>query len=43
MSKLRGAIQYAHLAPENLRDTVLKLDEKINTNLRHPQKEKDSQ
>ena len=35
--------RYAHLAPENLRDAVLKLDEKINTNLRHSQKEKDSQ
>jgi integrase len=27
--------RYAHLAPENLRNTVLKLDEKIDTNLRH--------
>jgi integrase len=31
--------RYAHLAPENLRNAVLKLDEKINTNLRHSQKE----
>jgi hypothetical protein len=35
--------RYAHLAPENLREAVLKLDEKTNTNLIHPQKEKDSQ
>ena len=35
--------RYAHLAPENLRDAVLKLDQKTNTNLRHPQKERDSQ
>jgi integrase len=31
--------RYAHLAPENLRNAVLRLDEKINTNLRHSQKE----
>ena len=31
--------RYSHLAPENLRDAVLKLDEKINTNLRHSVKE----
>ncbi len=30
--------RYAHLAPKNLRDAVLKLDEKINTNLRHSEK-----
>ncbi|MGZ3536265.1 MAG: site-specific integrase, partial [Thermodesulfobacteriota bacterium] len=31
--------RYSHLAPENLRNAVLKLDEKINTNLRHSDKE----
>jgi integrase len=33
------AQRYAHLAPENLRNAVLKLDEKINTNLRHSEEE----
>ena len=35
--------RYAHLAPENLRDAVLKLDKKINTNLRHSEKEASGQ
>jgi site-specific recombinase XerD len=35
--------RYAHLAPENLRNAILKLDEKINTNLRHSQKEVERQ
>jgi integrase len=35
--------RYSHLAPENLRNAVLKLDEKINTNLRHCEKERVNQ
>ncbi len=31
--------RYAHLSPKNLRDAVLKLDKKINTNLRHSEKQ----
>jgi hypothetical protein len=31
--------RYSHLAPENLREAVLNLDERINTNLRHSEKE----
>jgi integrase len=35
--------RYSHLAPENLRNAVLKLDKKINTNLRHCEKERVNQ